>query len=53
MNNPDAVATQQMMCGLSDNPDQWRRAPFVDLYGACLAAKLDDDDERCPEDGPF
>jgi hypothetical protein len=48
MDNNDAMATQQMLCSLSDDPEAWRRAPFSDLYGACLAAKYGHDEPLDP-----
>ena len=54
--NPEQC--QQMLCQMSDDPEAWRRPPFADLYGACLAAKYDgdDDDDRdlmSPASTPF
>jgi hypothetical protein len=55
--NPDnaiAAQRQQVMMALSDDPDQWRRAPFSELYGACLSAKYGPtDDGPGVEWGPF
>ena len=44
----DAMASQHLLCSLSDDPEQWRRSPFVDLHGACMAAKYGDDEPLDP-----
>lgn len=47
----DAIAAQAMLCGLSDEPDQWRDplAAFRDLCAAQRDALAGDDDL----DGPL
>jgi len=54
MNPDDAVASQHLLCGLSDDPDQWRRPPFQAIIDACTAARYQTcDDGDGVEWGPF
>jgi len=54
MNHDDAVAIQQTMCGLTDDPDAYRKPPMQALIDACTAARYGTgDDGDGVEWGPF
>lgn len=44
MKHEDAVAAQRMMCDMSDDPEQFRRAPFSEILTQCTNAKYGNED---------
>jgi hypothetical protein len=53
----DAVAVQWLACNMTDNPEQFRRAPMQGILDACMNAKYGDDDGgrdfMSPAETPF